>query len=215
MKRMTPRLSIAVFLGLCFFAACGNRPVAVVFEGVEIELLEVGERDSDLRVKFFLQITNTTKNDIPGMQVSFAGGRADEKIGPFWLPDVGRESRWAVKAGETRAVTAFLTGYGRREMTDSRPVQVKILGSDLGEIAARPEAERRELFAALVRCRDEAEAAAMNKHTDDIERQLRYEQELRATCRETASSKLQVGEAEMSLIYDEGYKLAWPPIGEN
>ena len=140
-----------------FAVGCASQE-SVLLDGVKIDSLLVGPRDEQRRAPISMTITNKTAKDIPGMQVAFIANDDRGKMGPFWLPRMGNESEWAVKAGETRKIQAYITGFGVREMSSATPVEVRILGARLKEVSRRPESERRAIFTALVGCEDAATA---------------------------------------------------------
>ena len=129
------------------------------------------------------------------MQVAFIANDDRGKMGPFWLPRMGNESEWAVKAGETRKIQAYITGFGVREMSSATPVEVRILGARLKEVSRRPESERRAIFTALVGCEDAATA--------------------QEECQDRVRAEYDLPKEEERLISSEGITMSWPPLGNN
>ncbi len=116
-------------------------PALFVAKGVRVESLDVRQRGNERPVRFLLRVTNTTDEDILGMQIGFRGSDDRGSIGPFWRPDIGDEPRWRLSAGETRIINGEVTGFMTRDLGNLKVVGVKLLGSSLGEISKRPEAE--------------------------------------------------------------------------
>ncbi len=215
---------------VALLASCANEIAtseAVVIKGVRIDKLHVASRrDSQRRASLSIQITNTTDKDIPGMQMQFLGNDDSGKIGPFWLPRRGAESEWSLKAGESRSINTFIIGFGVRDVSNVKPVDVEILGANVREVADRPEPERRMIFALLVSCEQDADRQALKRYPENLDApgaeqmkafKLRTEfaEPLRVKCVEKAKIDNQLTEDDRRLISSEGVQIGWPPLGSN
>lgn len=147
-------------------------------------------------------------------------------MGPFWLPRVGSESEWALKAGESRSVNTEIIGFGNRDMSSVRIIDAKILGRDVTEVADRPEAVRREVFSKLIYCERSASDEALRKYPEvagqsseefmkvfGMRRDL--ENELSERCTTDVVGEFGLTAEEKTLISIEGATMSWPPMGSN
>ena len=202
------------------------RSPEAALDGVTIENLEIGSRDGQRRAPVSMTITNTTENDIPGMQIAFVATDDRGQMGPFWLPPMGSESQLAVRAGKTRYVRLYIAGFGVRDMSDAKAVEIKILGANVQQTADRPKDERRSIFAERLACEDKADREASKKYPENFdlpaEQQVKrlklrtaYAKPLREACQEEVRTKRQLTEEEERLISHEGILMGWPPLGNN
>ena len=214
-----------VFL-LCACSCAPPEPEPVTLDGVRVDSLFVGSRDQDRRAPLRIEITNTTTEDIAGMQIAFLATDEDGEMGPFWLPQMGSESDWALKAGVKRQLSTFVVGFGTRDLSNLRPVDVRFLGADLRQTVALPESERRSIFAAIVACEDSANDQALALYPENFdlpaEEQVRrltlraeHAEPLRDKCLEDLRSEHGLSVGDEKLISNEGIVMRWPPIGNN
>lgn len=82
-----------------------------------------------------------------------------------------------------------------------------------------PEAERRQVFAAIVACEDSASEEAIRRFpTDaavevaDFKAQFEEEQRLADSCKELLRAEAALTEAEFDQVSTEGVLLSWPPL---
>ncbi len=119
-----------------------------------------------------------------------------------------------------------IVGFGVRDVSGAKPVDVKILGGDLEERSNRSESERRAIFSALVGCEDAAAADAEKRYpenfnlpaTEQVKRmELRsaHAKPIREACQEKVRVQYRLEDAEERLISTEGMSMRWPPLGQN
>lgn len=202
-------------------------PSELVIKGVRFDELRVGQRDQDRTAPITATVTNTTNADIPGMQVGFVASDERGEMGPFWIPHLlGEESRWALKAGETKVLTDAIVGFGNRDLRNAKPVDIRILGESVKEVADRPEAERREIFLEIVGCESDANEAALDQYPENsnlprsqqvelMKQRNAMSDNLAAACRDRVVAARSLTEEERRLISNEGQMKSWPPFGNN
>lgn len=206
--------------------SCSQPPQRTTIKGIEFTNLEVGRRDSDRKVPVALQITNTGSSDVPGMQVAFEAEDSEGTMGPFWLPRLGDEGDWALRAGESRSVRTEIIGFGNRDMSSARIVDVKILGEDVKQVADRPVAIRREVFSKLIECERAGSNEALKKYpevagqsSEEFMKVFKERRELENTlverCKAAVIEKFALSSDEEKLISVEGASMSWPPMGNN
>ena len=184
-------------------------------KGLEIYDLKVGGRNAAREAPLSMTVINTTAHDWPGMQVTFVAWDSAGKMGPFWLPGLGHESEWAVKAGETRTVTGMIRGFGTRDLSQIKVVDLKILGADVRKTAGLTEAERRRIFAAIVKCEDDANAEAATKYPTDMAAFKDHADPLIEACKAKVQADHNLSDKDKDLISREGVRMHWPPLGSN